>query len=129
MSSSFLVVDDSPVGRKILRRVLAMVGVDGGSVQEAEDGVAALELLRAKPVDVVVTDIHMPRMDGIELVRQMRADGRLAKTAVIVVSSDRNDGRQQELRALGACAYVVKPLRPEDLRDAVEVARGGGGAS
>jgi two-component system chemotaxis response regulator CheY len=125
VSSSFLVVDDSPVGRKILRRALAMVGVDGGSVQEAEDGLAALELLRARPIDVVVTDIHMPRMDGIELVRQMRADGRLAKTAVIVVSSDRNDGRQQELRKLGACAYVVKPLRPEELRDAVEAACGG----
>lgn len=125
MSSSFLVVDDSPVGRKILRRALAMVGVDGGSVREAEDGLAALELLRVSPVDVVVTDIHMPRMDGIELVRQMRAEGRLAKTAVIVVSSDRNDGRQQELKALGACAYVVKPLRPEDLRDAVALATGG----
>lgn len=125
MSSSFLVVDDSPVGRKILRRVLAMVGVASTSVQEAEDGVAALELLRAQTIDVVLTDIHMPRMDGIELVRQMRADGRLARTAVIVVSSDRNDARQQELKSLGACAYVVKPLRPEMLRDAVLAATGG----
>lgn len=125
MSSSFLVVDDSPVGRKILRRVLAMVGIEASSVQEAEDGVAALELLRAQTIDVVLTDIHMPRMDGIELVRQMRADGRLARTAVIVVSSDRNDARQQELKMLGACAYVVKPLRPEMLRDAVLAATGG----
>lgn len=125
MSSSFLVVDDSPVGRKILRRALTMVGVELGAVLEAEDGVAALELLRSQPIDVVLTDIHMPRMDGMELVRQMRSDGRLANTAVIVVSSDRNDVRQQELRALGACAYVVKPLRPESLRDAVLAATRG----
>lgn len=110
-----LIVDDSPVMRAFIRRVLAASGVDCGQPFEAGDGQKALELLRAQPVDLVLSDINMPIMSGEDLVRAMRADDVLKDTPVIVVSTDARLDRVDQMMGLGASGYITKPFAPETL--------------
>jgi two-component system sensor histidine kinase and response regulator WspE len=100
-----LVVEDSLVAAEMHRGILSGAGYDVGITQ---DGVEALDRLRREDWDLVVTDVDMPRMNGVDLITQMRADPRLRRTPVIVVSSrDSGDHRQRGLDA-GADAYVSK---------------------
>ncbi len=115
MSYAVLVVDDSAIVRSIVRKVLGLTTLPIAQVHEAADGYEALSVLARTPVDLVLTDVHMPGITGAELVRAMRRDPALAGVPVVVVSSDRVAPRMEELRAHGACAYVTKPFRPEQL--------------
>jgi two-component system sensor histidine kinase and response regulator WspE len=100
-----LVVEDSLVAAEMHRGILSGAGYDVGITQ---DGVEALDRLRREDWDLVVTDVDMPRMNGVDLITQMRTDPRLRRTPVIVVSSrDSGDHRQRGLDA-GADAYVSK---------------------
>ena len=120
MALNILIVDDSPVMRQFLRRVVQLTGLDIGEYCEASDGQAALEILRDHWMDLVLTDINMPRMNGEELVRRMRDDELLRDVPVIVVSTDSTHGRIQRMIELGAEGYIAKPFSPETLRDEVE---------
>jgi two-component system, chemotaxis family, chemotaxis protein CheY len=113
---TILIVDDSPVMRSFIRRVLAVSGLDAHKPFEADNGRTALELLRAQPVDLVLSDINMPVMNGEELVREMRADESLRGTPVIVVSTDARLDRVDQMMGLGANGYIAKPFTPEALR-------------
>ncbi len=118
MSFRILVVDDSPVARKVVRRALSMCGLELAEIHEAASGLEALEQLRRHWIDLVVTDVHMPEMSGQELVEAMRADDALADVPVIVVSSDTTDSRRDALLGMGAKDYLVKPITPERMRSA-----------
>lgn len=120
MAFSVLIVDDSPAMRSFIRRVLDMSGFDVGSVIEAGDGLEALGHLSSNWVDVVLTDINMPRMNGEELLRQMWGDELLKEIPVIVVSTDSTEARIQTMTSLGAKGYVTKPFHPEKLRSELE---------
>jgi two-component system chemotaxis response regulator CheY len=124
MAYNVLIVDDSPAMRSFVRRVLDMSGLEIGRYMEAENGQAAVDLLRLDWVDVVLTDINMPVMDGDRFVRVMKADDSLSQIPVIVVSTDRTESRVQQMMELGARGYVTKPFMPETLRDAIENALG-----
>jgi two-component system chemotaxis sensor kinase CheA len=100
-----LVVDDSLTTRTLERSILE---VHGYTVRVAVDGVEALAQLRADPVDLVITDIQMPRLDGFGLLAEMKKDPRLARLPVIVVSSLARREDQERGLALGADAYIVK---------------------
>lgn len=126
MSYSSLIVDDSPIIRKMIRRALGMSGLDLGAVFEAGDGHEALTVLDREWVDVVLTDIHMPGMDGVELVETMAKDTLLARIPVLVVSTERDGRRIAHLEALGIRGYLTKPFTPEQIRDAVAAALQGG---
>lgn len=115
-----LIVDDSPVMRAFIRRVLDLAGLECDPCLEANDGIEALAVLRERAIDLVLTDINMPRMDGEELVRQMSADEALRHIPVVVVSTDRTESRMGKMSSLGACGYVSKPFTPEQMRDAIE---------
>lgn len=120
MSLNVLVVDDSPVTRKILRRTLGQTGLDLGSVLEAEDGAIALEMLGGDAaIDVVIADINMPNVDGLELITRMRASTRLAAIPVVVVTSNRSGAVVEKLEQLGVTAYMTKPFRPELFASAI----------
>lgn len=120
MAFRVLIVDDSPAMRVFIRRVIKLSGLETTAVLEAGDGEEALALLDGEWVDVILTDINMPRMDGEEFVRRLAASGLTATIPVIVVSTDGTAVRMDHLMALGARGYVVKPFTPEALREEIE---------
>ncbi len=115
-----LIVDDSPSMRTFIRRVLDLSGIEISAHWEAADGIEALAVLEREWVDVILTDINMPRMNGEEFVRQLGASGVLKTVPVIVISTDATTARRAHLTALGAHGYLAKPFRPEELREEIE---------
>jgi len=115
MAFNILIVDDSPAMRRVVRRVVDIAGVDVGNYLEAGNGVEALVVLHNEWVDLIMTDINMPEMDGEELLLQVRNDPALATIPVLVVSTDRSQGRVRQMISLGADGYVSKPFLPETL--------------
>lgn len=120
MALNIMIVDDSPVMRTFIRKVVGLTGLDVGEYYEAKDGEDALQQLSESWVDLVLTDINMPRMNGEELVRRIEDDDMLRSIPIIVVSTDASSARAERLLALGAKGYVTKPFLPEVLRDEVE---------
>lgn len=117
MGYNILVADDSAITRKIVIKVIGMTGVEVDAVYEAGDGLEALEVLDTHRIDLVFADLNMPRMSGIELIEKLAEDHRLEDTPVIVITSDRNEVRLEELKKRGIRAYLNKPFRPEALRE------------
>ncbi len=132
MSYVVLLVDDSPIIRAMLRRAVDMSGLDVGTMLEAADGAAALEHLGSAWIDLVFADIHMPGVDGVELVERMQADEVLSTIPVVMVTAERSPEVAERLLAMGVRAYLTKPFRPEQIRSvALELlgaAAPGGGA-
>lgn len=120
MSYAVLIVDDSPAMRGFIRRTLQLSGLDMSECLESGDGGEALELLGRRRVDVILTDINMPRMNGEELLRKLEADEQLKNIPVVVVSTDSTRQRRERMLALGARGYVTKPFFPENLRAELE---------
>ena len=120
MELHILIVDDSSVMRAFIRRVLDLSGLEVGRCLEASNREEALRLLEDNWVDAVLTDINMPTMDGEELLRRMSEHAVLRLIPVLVVSTDRTEGRVQKMLTLGAKGYVTKPFAPETLREALE---------
>jgi two-component system chemotaxis response regulator CheY len=84
-------------------------------VLEAQDGTVALSVLQTRAVDLVLTDIHMPNMNGIELTRQLRALPSFGKTPIILLTTESDPGKKAEGRAAGATGWIVKPFSQEQL--------------
>ncbi len=126
MSLSVLIVDDSAIVRAVERKVLALSGIRLGRLHEAANGQEALEVLRRTRVDLVLADVNMPTMSGVELLAAMHRDPALASIPVVIVSSDRTEQRIDELHRTGARAYVTKPFRPEQLGKVLREVLAGG---
>lgn len=114
-----LVVDDSDLIRKMILKTLRMAEVPLGAVYEAGNGREALGILQENWVDLVLADLNMPIMDGVEMLRRMREIDELRTLPVIVVSSEGAASRRPLLQEMGVTAYVRKPFTPEMLRDVV----------
>ncbi len=125
MAFNVLLVDDSPAMRAFVRRVLALAGFDVGTCFEASHGEEALALLRKQWVDVILTDINMPIMDGETFAGQLAKDEVLRSIPVLVVSTDCTQARIDRMLALGAAGYVTKPFTPEELGGKLETVLGG----
>lgn len=104
----FLVVDDFSTMRRIVRNLLKELGFT--NVDEAEDGVIALQKLRASDFDFVVTDWNMPNMTGIELLRAIRADAALKALPVLMITAEAKKENIIEAAQAGASGYIVKPF-------------------
>jgi two-component system chemotaxis response regulator CheY len=115
MTVPVLIVDNSSVMRAMLRKALNLSGCAEG-VLEAADGSEALERLLQGGVELVFADIHMPGMDGLELIERMAQHPSLRQVPVIVVSSDTTDPVMRKLKQLGVRAVLRKPFRPEQVR-------------
>jgi two-component system chemotaxis response regulator CheY len=124
-----LVVDDSPVTRKMVRRAIGLCGIEVSEVQEAGNGAEALEKLAAHRFDLVLADINMPVMNGVELVERMARDPDLASIPVVIVATPMSQQRVDHLLDTGARAYIAKPFRPEALRDVLAQILGTTGGS
>ncbi|MEK7810262.1 MAG: chemotaxis response regulator CheY [Pseudomonadota bacterium] len=107
-NTKFLVVDDFSTMRRIVRNLLKELGF--ANVQEAEDGVDALNKLRSDQFDFVVTDWNMPNMTGIELLRGIRADASLKQLPVLMVTAEAKKENIIEAAQAGASGYIVKPF-------------------
>ncbi len=119
MSYSILVVDDSPIIRKMMKRSLGLSKLELGTIFEASNGKEALDVLQKEWVDVVLADIHMPVMSGTELIETMVKDSLLAKVPVVVVSAERSEPAIEHLKSLGICAHLTKPFTPEEVLEAI----------
>jgi two-component system chemotaxis response regulator CheY len=117
MESDVLVVDDSAAIRKILQRVLRQTGMAIRAIHEAGDGQEALELLKSQPVDLVLTDINMPKMDGIQLLAAMKASPKWRHIPVMMVTTEGGETKVAEAVKLGAAGYVRKPFTADQIKE------------
>ncbi|ATZ11828.1 chemotaxis response regulator CheY [Erwinia amylovora] len=111
----FLVVDDFNTMRRIVRNLLKELGFN--NVEEAEDGVDALNKLRVGEFDFVVSDWNMPNMDGLELLKTIRSDGALGKLPVLMVTAEAKKENIIAAAQAGASGYVVKPFTAATLEE------------
>lgn len=116
MSARILAVDDSCTMRQMVRAALE---VDGHQVREAQDGEEALQALEAEPADLVITDLYMPQMDGLTLLRAIRERAEHRFTPVLLLTTEHGEEMKQRGRASGATGWLVKPFQPEQLRQVV----------
>lgn len=117
MPPNVLIVDDSAAIRKILQRVLKQSEVPLGNILEAGDGVQALEVLKSNPVDLVLTDINMPNMDGLQLLAQIKANAQWSGIQVVMITTEGNQARVMEAVGLGAAGYVKKPFTADQIKE------------
>jgi two-component system, chemotaxis family, chemotaxis protein CheY len=115
-SHTVLVVDDSPLIRSVIKEAVDLAGLDIAAVLEAGNGREALAVLRARPIDVVVTNLHMLELDGRQLIEEMGRDPMLERTPVVVVSSSQYEARLEELNVGSIRAKVLRPFRPERVK-------------
>jgi len=116
MSAKILIVDDSPSVRRMVRTALEG---DGYNVSESADGQQALAALEEARPGLVITDIHMPVMDGISLVREIRSRPMFRFVPVLVLTTEGREEMKQLGRAAGATGWIVKPFHPDQLRQVV----------
>jgi two-component system chemotaxis response regulator CheY len=114
---NLLIVDDSTAIRKILLRVLHQTGLELGQVLEAGDGKEALRLMEGRDISLVLSDINMPNMDGLELLRALRGSPQWHDLPVVMITTEGGQARVEEAIELGATSYVRKPFSADLLRD------------
>ena len=120
MSYNVLVVDDSKTARMMLAKTLRISGLQINEVFMAENGARALEILQENWIDLVLTDLHMPVMSGMDMIEKMASDGLLSSLPVVVITSDASQQRMQELQGHGIRDYLCKPVRPEHVKKTIE---------
>ncbi|GLQ06963.1 response regulator [Sneathiella chinensis] len=117
MSKRVLAVDDSKTMRDMVSFTLKGAGYE---VVEAEDGRHALDTLGSGVIDLVITDINMPNMNGIELVKALRSNPTHRSTPILVLTTESDDSKKNEGRNAGATGWIVKPFEPEKLLKVVQ---------
>ena len=104
-----LVVEDSPPMRKMI--VFALARIRELTVTEADDGVDALRRIAGTKFDIIITDINMPILDGLKLVKRLRADEAYREVPIIIITTEGAEEDRQRALALGANAYITKPIQ------------------
>ena len=117
MPLDVLIVDDSAAIRKILHRVLVQAEVPLGKVFEASDGNEALERLKVEKVGLILSDINMPNMDGIEFLSRLKADDSFKMVPILMVTTEGSQAKVMQALALGAAGYVKKPFTAEQIKE------------
>jgi two-component system chemotaxis response regulator CheY len=112
-----LIVDDSAAIRKILQRVLRQTEMPIGNIVEAGDGCEGLEVMRNQPIQMILSDINMPNMDGLEFLKKLKTNEAWAKIPVIMVSTEGSQARVLEAVGLGAAGYVKKPFSADQIKE------------
>ena len=120
----FLVVDDFSTMRRIVKGLLNELGYT--DVTEADDGNTALPLLKAGGFDFLITDWNMPGMPGLDLIKAVRADGKLAKMPVLMLTAEAKREQIIEAAQAGVNGYVIKPFTAETLKEKIDKILGPG---
>lgn len=114
-----LIVDDSSVMRKIVERALRQAGLDPLVVLEAGSGVEGLEALKTNTVQLILSDINMPSMDGLEFLRQMRAQKLADGVPVVMITTESSEEHVKQAILAGAQGYIRKPFTAEQVKERV----------
>ncbi|MBL8218163.1 MAG: response regulator [Bryobacterales bacterium] len=117
MPFDVLIVDDSAAIRKILQRVLRQAEMSIGEVYEAGDGVEALASLKDHKVGLILSDINMPNMDGLQLLSQIRASAEWKNLPVLMITTEGSQNKVLEAVNLGASGYVRKPFTADQIKE------------
>ena len=117
MDSDVLVVDDSAAIRKILTRVLRQTGMAIQTIHEAGDGQEALALMAQHRIDLVLSDINMPKMDGLQLLASLKASTQWQNIPVVMITTEGGETKVAEAVKLGAVGYVRKPFTADQIKE------------
>lgn len=117
MGKNVLLVDDSSTMRKIIGRSLRQAGIDFDNIYEAGDGLEALEVLEKEKVDIVLSDINMPNMDGISFLREKASRAHMKHIPVLMISTETGDDIIGEAKSLGAVGAIKKPFTPDKVNE------------
>ena len=117
MAKVIMTVDDSTSVRQMVKFTLSGAGYD---VIEAVDGKDALAKLPGAHVDMIITDLNMPNLDGIGLIRAVRSEGEHKFLPIIMLTTESQDSKKQDGKAAGATGWIVKPFKPEQLLGVVK---------
>src|SRR5271169_2794161 len=120
MPLDVLIVDDSAAIRKIVQRVLRQAELPLGQIYEAGDGLEALKTLEGQHVDLVLADINMPNMDGIQLLESIKANDKWKHLPVVMVTTEGSESKVMSAAKLGAVGYVRKPFSAEQFRQTLD---------
>ncbi|BCR06650.1 response regulator [Desulfuromonas versatilis] len=117
MGKKVLIIDDSSTMRKIVTRSLRQAGLDVGQILEAGDGQEALQLLAKEKVDVILSDINMPNMDGLEFLRQKGEISLLKNIPVVMITTEAGADVIGEAKSLGALGSIKKPFTADQIQE------------
>ncbi|GBE29758.1 hypothetical protein BMS3Bbin04_00781 [bacterium BMS3Bbin04] len=124
MKHNILIVDDSAMARMFIQRCFEIAGWQDASFFQAGNGREALEMLKDKAVDLVLSDLNMPEMTGEELLVSIKESKELASIPVIIITSLSNTAKREQLLKWGASAVMPKPVSPASLAEALELVFG-----
>jgi two-component system, chemotaxis family, chemotaxis protein CheY len=116
MAYNVLIVDDSKTMRNVIRKTLSLSGFQVGACLEANNGREALDLLETHWIDLILSDIHMPVLDGFGLLHALQAKDGWQDVPVVLITTESNEDRLHEAMSLGARGYIRKPFTPETIR-------------
>lgn len=120
--NKILLVDDSATSRMIIKRCLIIAGYRDSEYFEVEDGLEALTFFEEEnTVDLIVTDLNMPRMDGNNLIKKLKVNNKTRKIPILIISSMGNEIFPEELKALGIKGIIQKPISPAKIVDILGV--------
>ena len=114
-----LIVDDSSVMRKIVERSLRQAGLELTEVREAGNGAEALGVVQENPVDLILCDINMPVMDGLEFVRQLQSMDNAKGVPVVMITTEGSESHVVQALSFGARGYIRKPFTPDQVKEHV----------
>ena len=117
MGKNVLLVDDSSTMRKIIGRSLRQAGIDFDNIFEAGDGIEALEVLEKEHVDIVLSDINMPNMDGITFLKEKSTRDNIKDIPVLMISTETGEDINGEAKSYGAVGAIKKPFTPDAVND------------
>jgi two-component system, chemotaxis family, chemotaxis protein CheY len=119
MALNILVVDDSTAIRKILIRVLRQTELAIGEIFEARDGVEALEIVRNHSLNLILSDINMPNLDGLGLLAELKGSERWRNLPVVMITTEGSEEKVSQAIRLGSAAYIRKPFTAEQIQEKI----------
>jgi two-component system chemotaxis response regulator CheY len=117
MDPDVLVVDDSAAIRKILQRVLRQTGMVINTIHEAGNGEEALDVLKGHQVALILSDINMPKMDGLQLLAALKSSAEWGRIPVVMITTEGSEAKVSEAVRLGATGYVRKPFTADQIKE------------